>query len=114
METETLGDDEIEIDDFDCSKIISPIDKIIVKEEIFEEKPLAKLKYVCEYCHKAFKSNAVVQRHVKEVHFKNKRVQCEVCSASFYRKLALESHMGNSHPDYVSVKQEKNDETLPW
>ena len=115
MEEREPMDSLIDFECFICQETFTNIDELFLhRDEKHEKIESREVKFSCEHCDKSFTSLSNVQRHVKEVHFRNKRYKCKLCSASFYKSAALGSHVANTHPykqrvnndDEIKVKQE--------
>lgn len=48
---------------------------------------------ICKICGKLFSQKGTAVRHVKSVHFLEKRFYCPNCNSSFKHKFHLKSHM---------------------
>lgn len=51
----------------------------------------------CSRCDKYFKHKYALEFHVKQVHDKSTRVQCQVCFKVLYNKYAYRSHFNSKH-----------------
>ena len=113
MEDSPSIEPEIDFECFICQETFPNIDDLFLhRDEKHEKIESREAKFSCEHCDKSFNSISVVQRHVKEVHFKNKRFNCKLCSASFYKKGALGAHVTNSHPNKQEPLKVNNDDEI--
>lgn len=51
----------------------------------------------CPVCNKMFRHKYAVNFHIKQVHSKATRVQCQYCSKEIYNKYMLKKHVRNYH-----------------
>ena len=68
------------------------------------------LRYPCTYCQKTFSCNQTFQRHMREVHVKD-RFPCSLCDFVGYRQDHFNSHMRKSHLQGAveTMKEEKRE-----
>ncbi|XP_061725848.1 zinc finger and BTB domain-containing protein 41-like isoform X8 [Cydia pomonella] len=47
----------------------------------------------CPHCQKLFPQKGIMLAHVRRVHYKERNVECEICSYKFFNKAHLDAHM---------------------
>ena len=62
---------------------------------------------MCMECPESFSLRSILVQHVKKVHFKLGRAQCEICDASLCTKDALRGHKRSVHGQSTASGNEK-------
>ncbi|XP_045456544.1 zinc finger protein 501-like [Melitaea cinxia] len=57
----------------------------------------------CLHCHKMFKRQISLKKHIKFTHMTQKRSKCEICQKTYVNKEGLKTHMIDKHPSEATA-----------
>jgi hypothetical protein len=69
---------------------------------------------LCRYCGKHYFDGSTLKRHIRNVHFKEKKFKCEFCPATFTQNSNRKSHERKMHTYGQRNALKSYAESFPW